>query len=173
MMWGYIHNKIYHLIAGIIPVAALLISLQLHAIPEQSNRLAASVNTNYGYMYLTPNLLKEPLEVHITSGGSIDAGYLGDSCAGFASQLPDYRIIWNGSLSTLHIKFESENGRKTTLIIQKPNGNWICNSFSADNEKYPSVLMDRPYDGVYNIWVGSYTFGEYTPGKLIINTKKN
>ncbi|MFT6395753.1 MAG: hypothetical protein ACJAYU_000495 [Bradymonadia bacterium] len=94
-----------------------------------------------------------PARVTGTSGGGVDASYLGDTdtgpCLGNVTVLPDHSLHVH---EAGRLQFEVESFQDTTLLIHGPDG-WRCNDDS--NDLSPG-LTDYFAAGDYQIWVGSY-----------------
>ncbi|MGD1996701.1 MAG: hypothetical protein PVH62_08005, partial [Anaerolineae bacterium] len=62
--------------------------------------------------------------------------------------------------------FVADGGEDTTLVINDPNGSWRCNDDYSGLD--PMVEFPNPFTGQYDIWVGSYSSGDYVNGTLYI-----
>ena len=94
--------------------------------------------------------------------------YLGGGCVGYAEANPDYEVHYvAGIMSLLRFYFVASSGGDATLIINDSAGNWQCNddSFGSSN---PSIDFSPPESGWYDIWVGSYSSGDFNAGTLNI-----
>ncbi len=130
--------------------------------------LDLSQSPNYGSQNLSAGFTPDPFQVNLTSGGSVNASYLGGGCSGYATSAPDFRLNWSGTSSRLRVMFiASTAGQDTTLIINAPNGSWFCNDDSSGTVN-PMIEFTNPQAGQYDIWVGSYTAGQYIGGALRI-----
>lgn len=127
--------------------------------PEKTP-LYATLNLYFG---LSP----DPRGVNMQSGGAVDVSkYLGDECVGFASVEPSVTMNWkSGSTPFLRIFFFS-GGEDTTLIMRSPVGEWICNDDYGGS--FDPLIDLAPMVGEYGIWVGSFSWGEFHPGSLVI-----
>jgi len=126
---------------------------------------------HYGSAELAAGFVPDPYLVNVSAGGSVDVAnaQLGDECRGFASSAPDFQLNWSGESSNLHIYFiAGEVGDDATLIINNPNGSWLCNDDSPSSLN-PSISINSPPAGRYDIWVGAYSQGEFISGKLSIS----
>jgi hypothetical protein len=103
----------------------------------------------------------------VTAGGAVDVSYLGDGCVCYAAEAPDLRLTWSGTSDELRILFEALADEDATLVVNLPEGSWACNDDAAGGRN-PMVVLDAPREGQYNIWVGSYSRGEYISGGLTI-----
>jgi len=73
-------------------------------------------------------------------------------------------LIWSGSSNELRVFFRTGDSEDTSLIINNPNGSWVCNDDSESLD--PMVIFEDPIEGQYDIWVGSYQRGESIVGEL-------
>ncbi len=131
-----------------------------------SGALNPGASPNYGIQNVTGGFLPDPITVSATSGGSVNVSYLGGACVGYASSNPDYAIVYNSPWPSL--KFFFVGGGDTTLVIRAPNGTWYCNDDGYGGLN-PQVLVSGPPAGRYDIWIGSYSSGNYIGGTLNIS----
>ena len=96
-----------------------------------------------------------------------DASYLGGDCVGYAAQAPDVRLVWDGVSDELRVFFIANTADDATLLINLPDGSWVCND-DADGTIDPMVALRNPSQGQYDIWVGSYQRGQFISGTLSI-----
>ncbi|MFL2840297.1 MAG: hypothetical protein ACJ0BT_00420 [Pseudohongiellaceae bacterium] len=106
----------------------------------------ATVNINSGF---TP----DPMTYDVISGGNIGAAKLGKSCAGNIANAPDFEFTFDAGLLDLYISVISSVD--TTLVINAPNGNWICDDDSG-GDLDPSIHFQNPSSGTYDVWIGTY-----------------
>jgi serine protease Do len=123
----------------------------------------------YGSVSLSPNFSPNLFKEEIIAGGSNNVNYLGEDCIGYASTSPDFRLQWNGTTEDLYIMFMAEDDNKdATLVINTPNGDWLCNDDAFEGTLNPALHFNFPTSGQYDIWVGSYYEEEYVGGNLLI-----
>jgi hypothetical protein len=127
-----------------------------------------SLEPNYGAVALSHGFTPDPHVLPITSGGDVDASYLGEGCTGFATAAPDFRLNWTGSSPELRFLFTAAAGEDTTLLVNLPDGTFLCNDDSASGNLNPMISVENPAEGVYDIWVGSYASGTFASGELRI-----
>jgi len=132
-----------------------------------ADELDLTLSPYFGSTDLEAGFVPDPYETEMTSGGSIDAEYLGGACVGFAAAAPDFRVNWSGSSDEIRIFFESDDDGDATMIVNLPNGDWTCDD-DADGTLNPMVVVEDPSEGQYDIWVGSYSRGEFISGTLSI-----
>ncbi|MCG8468951.1 MAG: serine protease [Gemmatimonadetes bacterium] len=119
----------------------------------------------FGSAALAASFTPDPQTVEMVSGGEVSAGYLGGACTGFAAMAPDFRVNWSGSSAELRIFFAADDGGDTTLLVNLPDGSWVCND-DADGTLDPMVVLSSPPEGQYDVWVGSFEAGAFVPGTL-------
>lgn len=132
----------------------------------QNGQLDYTLTPNSGSATLDAGFQPDPFTVSITSGGPINASYLGDDCRGYAIAAPDFRIFYTAGRSSL-LRFFFVGDGDTTLIVNGPDATWHCNddSFGSLN---PTVDFDNPQSGQYDIWVGSFQQGSFIRGTLFV-----
>jgi serine/threonine protein kinase len=137
--------------------------------PAPSGQFDVRLNPTFGTQSVSSGFSPDPMEVAITSGGSIDASYLDAGCRGYGAQAPDFRLRWEGSGGLLRFFFlPDQDGEDTALVVNAPDGSWHCNDDSFDTLN-PTVEFSDSASGQYDIWVTTYgTQGEFLPGTLHI-----
>ncbi|WP_339737982.1 hypothetical protein [uncultured Maricaulis sp.] len=125
-----------------------------------------SLEANFGSVALTGGFSPDPHVVDVIAGGSFAAQSAADSmCRGYVSAAPDYELTFTPGSLDLYISVLSE--ADTTLVINDPSGDWICND--DNNGLNPGIHFDQPAAGTYDIWVGTYREGESAPAQLEIS----
>ena len=136
---------------------------------QQATQLDFGLPPAFGSIALQAGFIPDPHTARVTSGGHVNTTYLGNGCTGFAAPAPDFRINWSGQSSVLRFFFEADtSGQDATLLINLPNGTWLCNDDANNTTRNPLVVLQNPPAGQYDIWVGSYTTGQFVPGTLTI-----
>lgn len=132
--------------------------------------LDTEADPNYGTGEIVSGFEPDPQGLAMEAGGDIDiSAYLGGECAGFVTTNPDLELTYTGSSGGL-LRFyfvADEAGADTVLVINDPAGDWWCADDSFDGFD-PTVDFLPALDGVYDIWVGTYTAGELIPGTLAV-----
>ena len=136
----------------------------------QSRLLIGGSQSNYGRGSLSAGFMPDPFNVNITSGATasnavhVNGLGLGPSCRGFATAQPDYILDLNAG-SFIRFYFTAQGRGDTTLVINDANGRWHCNDDSHGGLN-PTVDINNPPSGQYDIWVGSYRAGTNISGQL-------
>lgn len=119
----------------------------------------------FGTLNLRVGFEPDPRFVDVTAGGRINAERLGANCTGSISNSPDFRV--NYTAGTLPLYIFAQSRADTTLVVNLPDGTWICNDdFDGLN---PGIVMNRPQSGQYDIWVGVFDGGSGIPARLGIS----
>lgn len=128
-----------------------------------------SAESYYGSAELSAGFVPDPHRVDVMAGGSVDINRsaYGDECRGYASSAPDLNLHWSGGGSRLQVYFVAEDNADATLIINTPDGQWLCNDDAAGTLN-PGITISNPSSGRYDIWTGAYSQGEFINGELFI-----
>jgi hypothetical protein len=111
----------------------------------------------------------DPFFVSINGGGEVDASTLDENCFGYINDKPVVTLNWEGQVDTAYIFFYSDHD--PTLVIQMPDGSFMCNDDAHEHLLDPIVQLDNPPSGEYRLWVGSFDEGNLIPGILVVTTK--
>lgn len=136
---------------------SLFLLLGVLAATQESAAQTTSLPASYGSVELVGNFQPDPHLVAVMAGGSISAAALGSDCAGFISDAPDYELGYSSTMD-YPLGFFSAGEVDTTLVINDPSGNWYCNDdFDSATGRGAGLVFGEPGDGVYDIWVGTYS----------------
>jgi hypothetical protein len=108
----------------------------------------------------------DPFLVSLNGGGEVDASTLDPACIGYINDQPVLTARWEGSVDVLRTFFYSDSD--ATLVVQGPDGSYLCNDDSAENVLDPEVDITAPVTGTYRIWIGSFDANQLIPGLLVI-----
>ncbi|MBN2385638.1 MAG: hypothetical protein JXB85_01365 [Anaerolineales bacterium] len=133
--------------------------------------LDLNASPTYGSDSLSGGFSPDPYEVFVTAGGPVDVYMLGLSsgCTGYTETAPSFSLYWSGSTSELNIFFMGDQNEDTTLVINTPDGGWLCNDDSGYSYD-PLITIRNPGEGRYDIWVGTYWSDETAPGTLYVTS---
>ena len=110
----------------------------------------------YGTINLSAGFSPDPQQVRVDAGGANNAGGLGPNCTGYINNAqPDVRLNFQAGSLPMNIYVTSQ--ADTTLAVNLPNGQWICNDDA--NGLNPWVRVSPSMSGQYDIWVGTYSPG--------------
>ena len=138
--------------------------MRLYRLPILIGLLFATVSTaeaqnvgaepNFGDLRLKETFMPDPQRVTVTSGGGIEVDVSGCSY-GYVSNAPDVDLYYTTSGgSGLYIYAEGDGD--TMLLVNTPSGRWECND-DGHGDLDPILYFSGAEDGLYNIWVGSYS----------------
>lgn len=146
------------LAAASVALAALMIG---GSVVAQAGLAIGGNSANFGRRALQGGFVPDPVTVGITSGGSIDASTAGlaPGCRGFVTRQPDFILDYSNPASFLRLYAVAQGSGDTTLVINDGAGRWHCNDDSHGGLN-PTVDINNPPAGQYDVWVGSYRAGE-------------
>lgn len=155
----------------LIGVVGMLASLALSGygaeVTAQAGLQIGGNRANFGRRTLRPGFVPDPTNIHIVSGGNINAATLnlGSGCVGYVTTQPDFILTLRGTSPNL--RFYVTAGSDTTLLVNTARGGWRCNDDSYGGRN-PTVDLANAPPGQYDVWVGSYRAGEQARGQLHI-----
>ena len=142
----------------------------LDPVTVEASALNWSAEPNFGSVELRAGFRPDPYWAEVLGGGTVDVSYLGGDCVGHASREPDVRLRWRGHGDALSILFTAdEEYDDTSLVVNLPDGTWACNDDAAASLLDPLIVLERPREGRYDIWIGSYERDQFISGTLGIS----
>ena len=120
----------------------------------------------FGSVSLDVGFTPDPYTVDITSGGTINARNLGGNCRGWVARAPDFDLYYGAG--SLPLTIAADSNSDTTLVINGPDGRWYCDDDGGDGLN-PEITFGSPQSGLYDIWIGSYSEGDYADATLSIS----
>lgn len=119
---------------------------------------------------LSSGFTPDPTIVNVTSGGNLDASVRVNGCSGYISDAPDVRLNFSAdnSPSTMPLYITAKSTGDTTLLINAPDGRWYCNDDGASGSD-PLIIFGPAQSGNYEIWIGSFSQGDYHSATLKIS----
>jgi hypothetical protein len=144
------------------PLFAVAVAVSAPALAQD-----ASLEPVFGSVTLKAGFTPDPRNVDIVAGGTEDASHLGDACVGMVGDAPDYRLTYTAGGLPLNIWVYSDVD--TTLVVNDPNGAWMCNDDGAGDggNVNPGLRWANPPSGVYDIWIGRYGSGDGAQARLV------
>lgn len=125
-----------------------------------------SLRANYGEITLESGFTPDPRVIRLSAGGNISARRAGSGCNGFITNAPDVRLHFEAGDLPLIISVDA--GSDTTLVVNGPDGEFYCDDDSGEGTN-PSIRLNNPGSGRYEIWVGTYSSGNSQPARLHIS----
>lgn len=149
---------------------AVILSLWAPA-SVNAQQLDPTAPTFSGSTNLRQSFRPDPRSVRVTSGGDINVQEEFDSCVGYVSSAPDYRVRFTRrGNSALPLIFYVDANHDTTLVINDANGEWFCDDDSGGGTR-PMISFTYPDEGTYDIWVGNYEIDEQYDATLRITER--
>lgn len=131
----------------------LLVALALVLAAPFAQAQSTGESPTYGSVSLRAGFTPDPHTSSITAGGSTAVSISG--CNGSVADSPDINLTWTGGSSTLYIYSTSDSD--TTLLVNLPNGSWVCNDDTMGRD--PVIVVRNAPSGLYNIWSGTFGGG--------------
>ncbi len=100
---------------------------------------------------LEPGFAPDMGRINVTAGGPAEPVNTGEAwCPGNYTNAPSVELSWAGSPFSVSTQADGD----TTLAVNLPNGDWICDDDGGEGLLSRLDLSGEP--GVYDIWVGSF-----------------
>jgi hypothetical protein len=129
-----------------------------------------SLDPAYGSIELAAGFTPDPHTVAIAAGGELDASNLGvPGCVGSIARAPDFRVNWTAGPGNRPLIFSVNSAADTTIVVNDATGNWICDDDGGNEGMNPSVRIENPQSGQYDVWVGVYGGGELQESTLHVS----
>lgn len=111
----------------------------------------------------------DPFLVSVQAGGPVTASTLSEACQGYISDAPVVTADYQGEADMMKVFFYSDND--TTLVVQTPDGDYLCNDDTSSLLLDPTVAITQPVTGTYNVWVGNSVPRGLAAGFLVFTTR--
>lgn len=157
-------------IINLLIIAMLLTAVGGGAVLAQSDAGSDAAPAAFLTMDLKAGFPLDPFVVSLNGGGEVAASTLDEACLGFIPAAPSFSVNWEGEVEAFDIFYYSDFD--PTLVLQLPDGSYLCNDDASDNLLDPELTVEAPAEGAYNLWVGSYDEGQLIPGFLVITAKR-
>ena len=130
----------------------------------------AAGDSNFGTVTLSTGFMPDPKIAQGRSGGARDASTLNSGCAGWIdANKPDHIFVAQTAFGA-NFRILAHSTRQpmqdVTLIVQKPDGTYLCNDDAVAPATDPIVAGNTLMPGIYKIWVGSYQQGEFADYRI-------
>jgi|GEM_PF-6761633 len=124
--------------------------------------------SNYGTYTISRS--DDDVSVSMTSGGSesVSSFLDGSDCRGYVTEAPDVQInVTSSTYTHLRFEFESTYNEDTTMVVRSPDGLYYCDDDDGDGLD-AMIYTDDSETGYWDVWVGSYSRGDYHQGILTV-----
>ena len=161
LSWAKPQSGLYNIWVGRLgasdPVDATLyiseVSFQTGSLGGAGGGIDVGAAPVYGDVTLSGGFTPDPYTVALTPGGINDASTVNSACTGQVGGAPDVDLYFTPGSRPLYIYVES--GDDTTLLVNTPDGEWICDDDSGSGLN-PGLVFKAPASGLYDIWVGRF-----------------
>lgn len=141
----------------------------------QSNPSQTVITTAPSQAFLTLDLAAgfalDPFFVSVNGGGTRDATELAPGCDGWTSENPVVSLNWSGEADFVEVFLYSDHN--PILIVETPAGDFLCNEDTNRLLQDPTLQIDSPPAGTYNIWVGNADNVGLIPAVLVLTTRED
>jgi hypothetical protein len=153
-------------ITAIVAIAITVVSLAIVA-TAGSAVTAAQQAPATAFITISPEagFPLDPFIVSLQAGGPLDAGTIAKECHGFVAKNPAVIVDYKGKAELLKVFFYSDGD--PVLLIQTPDGKFVCNDNTSPVLLDPTVTLTKPAQGRYNVWLGSALARDLIPGFLV------
>lgn len=133
-----------------------------------------SIESTFGELALDAGFLPDPLIRVVEAGGDVDLGACSDvPSLGWVTDGPDLEFTYEGSSGgALTITAISLTGTDLILLVNDPTGDWHTDDDGGFAHS-PAVSIGNAPDGVYDVWVGTYTEGKDGAPVLLMFTERD
>jgi hypothetical protein len=142
-------------------------SLSLACLAAPAAAQNPNAEPNYGEIELESGFAPDPRVIALRAGGSLPASNARSNCRGFITEAPDVRLHYEARSLPLIISVAAP--ADTTLVVNGPDGTWYCDDDGGENGLNPSIRLNDPASGRYEIWVGTYRAGATQNASLHIS----
>lgn len=119
---------------------------------------------SYGDVSLSAGFSPDPHRVSLSAGGPTSAASCISGTEGYVADNPDVDFYFSGSTNSL--TFSVTSGADTVLIINTPGGSWLYSDDASGID--PSIRVQNPSEGLYNIWVGTHSPSNAYPDATLL-----
>lgn len=135
------------------------------------NDSAATPNAPAAYIVVNPQtgFPLDPFFVSMQGGGPVAADSIARGCPGFVTATPSLTVDYKGTAELMRTFFYSDGD--AVLIVQSPDGAFKCNDNTNEQLFDPTITLDKPAQGQYNVWVGSRLAKDLVPGVLVFTSR--
>ncbi|HMN26801.1 MAG TPA: hypothetical protein PKE45_01510 [Caldilineaceae bacterium] len=139
------------------------------ALAQENTGASSQAPVAYVTLNLAAGFPLDPFFVSVNGGGEVDASTLAKGCTGYINSEPTVTLNWTGEADFIKAFFVSDHD--PVLVVQTPDGQYLCNDNANALLLDPVVRIDKPATGRYSVWVGSADPHQLLPGVLVLTTR--
>lgn len=132
-------------------------------ISERVSTASAASNA----LRLRAGFTPDPYERSFSVRPTRSSGVLNTTCRGYIESAPTQLLQWSGNSS--HVRFYVTSSTDTVLAVRDPAGRIYCSDDWSSNSSNPLVMLDNPREGLYEVYVGTYSSNSSASGRLFIS----
>lgn len=138
--------------------------------PDDSEPLQVALPYRQQYLQLASTPLVTQSWPLLMTGGAQQSSTTDWLCTGFVNaQGPDALMLLTADVTDLYLAVESGPDQDSTLIVQGPDGQWICDDDGLGRDLDAMIHWPLAAEGEYRIWVGSFhNLDEPVPATLMV-----
>jgi hypothetical protein len=160
---------------GAIVTLSLVLLAALLVTGASAQSMTGAIQTEPPPAYITINpeagFPLDPFIVSLQGGGPEAASTLSSECKGYVPKSPTVTVDYKGTADMLKAFFYSDGD--PVLVVQTPDGKYLCNDDTTAMLLDPTIEIEKPAQGRYNVWVGSSIAKDLIPGFLVFTAKGN
>jgi hypothetical protein len=151
----------------------LLAGVLVTGAAAQSASIGSQTDPPAAYITINPEagFPLDPFIVSLQGGGPQAASTLSQECKGYIPKSPAVTVDYKGKADLLKAFFYSDGD--TVLVVQTPDGKYLCNDDTNVLLLDPTVEIQKPAQGRYNVWVGASRAKDLIPGFLVFTSHVN
>lgn len=123
-----------------------------------------AADTTHATVDLRAGFILDPYLVPVIGAGQTAATDMLKDCHGFVADEPNVVVNWSGEAEQL--SFFGYSDSDPVLLVQLPDGTFVCNDDAGLNAVDPLVTIQNPDEGAYKVHVGTARDGEPALGFL-------
>lgn len=131
-----------------------LLTLGAFALALSASAQDMTETASFGEITLESGFHPDPISLDVLAGGENAVLVSGGCDYGMVADAPDLEITYTGEIG-LDLFIYAVSSEDTTLLINLPDGSWVCDDDSYEDGD-PLIQLGAAPGGVYDIWVGTY-----------------
>lgn len=123
-----------------------------------------AADTTRATVDLRGGFILDPYVLPVIGAGDVAASDVLEGCNGFVNAEPNVVVNWTGEAERL--AFFGYSDSDPVLMVQLPDGSFVCNDDAGLNTVDPLVVIEDPAEGAYQIHFGTARAGQPALGFL-------
>lgn len=123
-----------------------------------------ATDTTRATVDLRAGFILDPYLLPMIGAGDVAAGDVLEGCNGFVNAVPNAVFNWSGEAERL--AFFGYSDSDPVLVVQLPDGSFVCNDDAGLNTVDPLVVVEDPAEGAYKVHFGTARAGQPALGYL-------